>query len=109
MVQRIVTTYTDDLTGEESADVTTQSFALNGVEYEIDLGRETADDLEAALSQFIEAGRKVGKTKGAAGKKAAQGGPSTDVIREWARMQGMKVNSRGRIAAPIREAYEAAH
>ncbi|MFJ3310513.1 Lsr2 family protein [Streptomyces sp. NPDC086549] len=110
MVQKIVTVYSDDLTGTESDEVSTHRFSLNGIEYEIDLTPDSYDKLDAALRPFIEKGRKVGRTKvpGRVRGDAADG-PSAEEVRAWARENGYEVNDRGRVPREIREAFEAAH
>lgn len=106
MAQKIVTIYTDDLTGKESDEVQTHTFTLDGVNYEIDLAPESYDQLSETLSPYVERGRKTGRTKGA---KARSGGPSVSGMRTWARENGYEVNDRGRVPASIREAYEKAN
>lgn len=107
MAQKIVTIYTDDLTGKESEEVSTHAFSLNGVNYEIDLAPESYDQLADALAPFIAAGRKTGRAKGTR-KAAATSGPSAVDMRAWAKENGYEVSERGRVPASIREAYEAA-
>ncbi|MCW1100149.1 Lsr2 family protein [Streptomyces sp. RS2] len=110
MAQKIVTVYTDDLTGEESAEVQTHTFSLDGVNYEVDLVSENYDKLFDALAPFIDSGRKVGRTKTSrrTGKEAVDG-PTAEELRAWARENNYQVNDRGRVPASIREAYEKAH
>ncbi|MEW2426283.1 Lsr2 family protein [Streptomyces sp. NPDC017943] len=110
MAQKIVTVYTDDLTGAESEEVQTHTFSLDGVNYEIDLASESYDKLFEALSPFISGGRKVGRTKASARRsKQNTDSPSAEEIRTWARDNGHTVNDRGRVPASIREAYAKAH
>lgn len=115
MAQKVVTIVTDDLTGEESEDAKTVPFSVDGIEYEIDLSPESKDSLLEALGPFIQAGRRVRKTRGGSsggGKKStgrAQTNPDTAKIREWAKEQGYEVNERGRIPASIQEAYAKAN
>ncbi|WP_307160831.1 histone-like nucleoid-structuring protein Lsr2 [Streptomyces rishiriensis] len=110
MAQKIVTVYTDDLTGTESEEVRTHSFSLDGVRYEIDLVSENYDKLFEALEPFIKKGRKLGRLKGAGRTfKPSGDGPSAEELRTWARTQSLPVNDRGRIPASIREAYRQAH
>jgi len=110
MAQKIVTVYTDDLTGKESEEVQTHTFSLDGVNYEIDLVSDNYDKLFEALAPFISSGRKVGRAKGA-GKphRQTQDGPSPEQLRAWARENNHPVNDRGRVPASIREAYTQAH
>lgn len=110
MAQRIVTVYTDDLTGAVAEEVQTHSFSLDGVNYEIDLVSENYDKLFEALEPFISNGRKVGRTKGPGrARKLAHNGPSAEALRSWARDNNFEVNDRGRVPARIRQAYAEAH
>ena len=83
----------DDFDGSP-ADQTVR-FAFNGASYEID--------------PYIKAGRKVGSTR----RRGNAGNPNQRLenakIRTWAQAQGMDVSDRGRIPAPIVEAYRKAH
>ncbi|MFG2794509.1 Lsr2 family protein [Streptomyces sp. NPDC048419] len=111
MAQKIVTVYTDDLTGAESREVQTHTFSLDGVNYEIDLIADNYDKLFEALTPFIGKGRKIGRVKGGAGRvrKTSIDGPSAEELRAWARENNHQVNDRGRVPASIREAYQKSH
>lgn len=95
----------DDLDGSR-ADSTLQ-FALEGVEYEIDLSKEHVEELHADFTKWIVAARRVGGRA-----RRSSGVPSsakeTAKIRTWARENGYDVSDRGRISADVREAYHAA-
>ena len=58
MAQRTHTLLTDDVDGGEAAE--TVRFALDGVEYEIDLNEQHARELRESLTVFVEAARRVG-------------------------------------------------
>ncbi|MFF7242216.1 histone-like nucleoid-structuring protein Lsr2 [Streptomyces collinus] len=106
MAQKIVTVYTDDLTGSESDEVQTHTFSLDGVHYEIDLMSENYDKLLEALGPFMGSGRKVGRAKSASKtQRQTPDGPSAEQLRAWARENNYQVNDRGRVPASIREAY----
>ncbi|MFF8848310.1 Lsr2 family protein [Streptomyces sp. NPDC015127] len=110
MAQKIITVYTDDLTGEESAEAATHAFSLDGVAYEVDLGPDNYDKLLDALAPFMKAGRKTGRLKGGVSTpRKANRTQDTAQIREWARENGYDVSERGRVPAAIRSAYEQAH
>ncbi|MFD8376060.1 Lsr2 family protein [Streptomyces sp. NPDC059688] len=110
MVRKTVTVHMDDLTGEESEDVRTHSFSLNGVNYEIDLVSDNYDRLFDALAPFISSGRKVGYTKGVGRARAHPSeGPSAAELRAWARSNNYDVSDRGRISARVRLAFAKAH
>lgn len=57
MARRVEVVLVDDLDGAEASE--TVSFALDGRAYEIDLSESNASDLRAALTSYVEAGRKV--------------------------------------------------
>ncbi|WP_049579880.1 histone-like nucleoid-structuring protein Lsr2 [Streptomyces sp. SBT349] len=109
MAKKIVTVYTDDLTGAEAEDVDTHRFALDGVNYEIDLTSDSFDKLLEALNPFIENGRKTVRGKRAAIGARRAAAVDSSKIREWAKEQGIEVSERGRVPASVREAYEKAH
>ncbi|GGP71930.1 histone-like nucleoid-structuring protein Lsr2 [Streptomyces melanogenes] len=110
MAQKIVTIYTDDLTGEESAEATTHQLVIDGVAYEVDLGPDSYDKLMEAVGPFLKAGRRVrGNRAKSAPSRHAGGNKDTAEIRAWAKAQGYKVNDRGRVPADIREAFEKAN
>ena len=99
---------TDDLDGSGNAE--TVLFGLDGVTYEVDLGKKNRARLERALGPFIEAGRRVprgGRRRGA-GRPGGTSAGRADV-RAWARTAGLKVPERGRISSDIMRQYEAAH
>ncbi|MFE0691818.1 Lsr2 family protein [Streptomyces xiamenensis] len=110
MAQKIVTIYTDDLTGEESPEVHTYEFSLDGIRYEIDLAPDGRDKLLEALGPFVGAGRKQGRTSGRPPKGTKRSVPSEDpaAIRTWAKENGYAVNDRGRVPANILDAYNKA-
>lgn len=105
MAQRVQIILEDDVDATLAAE--TISFALDGVNYEIDLSEENAAKLRSDLELWVSNARRVGGRRTVAKKTA--GKSNTAAIREWAEAQGIEVNSRGRIPAEIREQYEAAH
>ncbi|MET9325151.1 Lsr2 family protein [Streptomyces sp. NPDC003038] len=110
MAQKIVTIYTDDLTGEESHEASTHTLVLDGVAYEMDLTPDSYDKLLEAVAPFMRGGRRTGRGHGKAAKPRT-GGRSNDTaeIRTWAKKNHLAVNDRGRVPKKLREAYEAAH
>ena len=113
MAQRVNVILVDDLDGEDASETVT--FALDGVDYEIDLNERNAQALRDSLARYIDAGRRASGKRRSAGRKgrrvAAGGdtGPSASEIRQWARDNGWDVPERGRVSADVREAYAAAH
>lgn len=108
MAQKVQVILVDDLNGG-NADETVQ-FGLDGVAYEIDLSTENAEQLRAALTEYVAVARKSGRiSRGARKARVAVGGPSANEVRDWARANGYEVNVRGRVPQEIRDAYDAAH
>ncbi|MFI6682533.1 Lsr2 family protein [Streptomyces sp. NPDC050485] len=110
MAQKIVTIYTDDLTGEESEEAKTHSIAIDGIVYEIDLGPDSYDKLMEAVGPFIGKARKAGRIGKGAKPRGTGSSASGDTakIRAWAKENGYEVNDRGRVPADIREAFQKA-
>jgi nucleoid-associated protein Lsr2 len=112
MATETITRLIDDLDGGTAE--RTISFGWDGRMYEIDLSKRNAAALEKAMKPFMQAGRSAPAAGRPAarrrGNRGAGSGRRTDLaaIREWARANGRQVSDRGRIAAPIIEAYEAA-
>jgi hypothetical protein len=112
MAQRVNVVLVDDLDGGDAAE--TVSFALDGVDYEIDLSEKHASELRNALGLYIGHGRRTGgrRRKGqpsGSPRGSATDGPAASEIRAWARENGWDVPERGRVSADVREAYSAAH
>lgn len=109
MATRVHYTVVDDLDASTDG-VSTYRFALEGVEYEIDLSEENLGRLRDALAPFITAGRRQPKSK-----TAARRGRSADpAVRDWwaTHQQDLKLpvhRSNGPIPRAVREAYHAAH
>ena len=113
MAKKVTVTLVDDFDGDGAADETVE-FSLDGVSYEIDLSAKNAQKLRDELKRWMDAGRRVGgRRRGRPGAPAGRARGSIDreqsaSIREWARSNGHKVSTRGRIPADIIEAYHAA-
>lgn len=118
MAQKVLVQLVDDLDGTSSEDIETVSFALDGVNYEIDLGPDNAQKLRDGVAEFVDAARRIGgRIKRGSGPKAAAPAKATPpanreqtkAIREWARGQGHDLSDRGRIPQHIITAFEEAH
>ncbi|WP_314094866.1 Lsr2 family protein [Microbacterium foliorum] len=108
--QRRIVELIDDLDETVIEDGGTQSFALNGTAYEIDLTSTNAEKLKDALAPFIAAGRRVRQAPNQRPTPRSAGRSTEDLnaIRQWARDTGYTVSDRGRIAADIVTAYSQA-
>lgn len=121
MAKQVFVELVDDIDGApiKSGKGETIGFAVDGVDYEIDLGTRNAKEFRKQLDYWTGYATKVGtRGKKAAAKKSAGASatPSsardplqTKAIREWATQNGFTVSSRGRIPADVEEAYNAAH
>ena len=107
MAQRTIVLLEDDLGGGDADETVT--FGLDGRSYEIDLSTKNAAALRKALGPYVSAARKVNSRSALAGRAARNGsaaGPDAATLRAWAIENGYEVNTRGRVSAAIREAYE---
>ena len=107
MAQRTIVFLEDDLGGGDADE--TLAFGLDGRAYEIDLSTKNAAALRKALAPYVEAARRVSSRNGSgsrAARASAGAGPDAATLRAWAIDNGYEVNSRGRVSAAIREAYE---
>lgn len=99
----------DDLHGGPAEE--TVIFALDGVQYEMDLSAANAAGLRELFAPYVGPGRRIGAQSVATDRRLGGGGPArTDreqlaVMRAWARARGLEVNDRGRIPRHIVEAY----
>jgi hypothetical protein len=104
MATKVLRSLQDDIDGSDA--VETVRFALDGVEWEIDLSERNANRLRNSLSVFMAHGRRVG------GKRERKPASSNDIdaraIRQWAETNGIEINSRGRIPAEVVERYRSA-
>jgi hypothetical protein len=115
VAQRTILELVDDLDGGKADETVT--FALDGVEYVIDLSAENADRLRDVLAEYVGHGRRVGGRKQRAGAapvaKAGNGNgngkPDTQAVREWARSQGETVAERGRVPQALVIRFQEAH
>jgi hypothetical protein len=112
-MKKVTVQLVDDLDGsviEEDAGRTV-FFAFEGEAFEIDLSDANAQRLRDLLDPYVSAARKaqvpVGQLRRAIALPIKN--PELQVIRAWARENGIVVSDRGRIAATIRDAYIAAH
>ena len=109
MAQKVQVLLVDDINGAEAAE--TVSFSLDGVSYDIDLTTAHAKKLRDDLATWVGHARRSGgrkNTRRSAGNAGQRRG-DLSVVRQWARDNGHKVSSRGRISAGIQAAYDKAN
>ena len=108
MAQRVVVQKTDDIDGSKAEG--TVSFAYDGTNYEIDLSKANTKAFEKALAVYIGHARKVRAPRGrVAGSRRSGAKHDLAAVRAWAADNGFNVAPRGRVAADVLQAYEAAH
>ena len=114
MAQRVQVLLVCDLHEGDVEGTETITFGLDGSTYEIDVCEQHGRELRGAYAPYVGAGRRAGRGSGgqrggSRGRRSRGGSNEVAEIREWARKNGHQVNERGRIPAPIRAAYDAAH
>lgn len=87
----------------------TWTFGLDGTSYEIDLGEQNRAKLAQTIAPYIQAGRRVTRSRSRAG--TSRQGRRTDLsdVRAWAKENGLHVSERSRVSAEVLQKYEAAH
>ncbi|MFX0591328.1 histone-like nucleoid-structuring protein Lsr2 [Melissospora conviva] len=112
MAKQIIHKLVDDLDGGDADE--TVKFALDGVQYEIDLSEKNAGKLRELFDPYIQAGSKVGRGGVVVGGRAARGRGSAaadreqnKAIRAWAKKEGRDISDRGRIPQEIVDEYHA--
>lgn len=129
MSRRVIEVLTDDLDGTDADD--TIRFAIDGIEYEIDLSLPNANKMRGMFETYVGAARRVGKMAGGGRQiiraprrdawldRAATRPPASGAtydpaakqhraeVREWAREHGLHVPDRGRIMQSIMDAFDA--
>lgn len=104
MAQKVQVVLIDDIDGGNADE--TISFALDGVQYEIDLSTSNASRLRAAFAPYVDKGRKASRGTPRRSRGGTRTGRSAQ-IRAWAREQGLEVNERGRIPADLSAKFDA--
>jgi hypothetical protein len=107
VAQKTVVELVDDLDGGEADETVT--FALDGVDFMIDLSAENANRLRDTLAEYVGHARRTDKRNGKAVARRGDVKPDTQAIREWARSQGENVAERGRISQDLVIRFQAAH
>ena len=105
MARKIEIILVDDIDGTAATE--TVLFGIDGSDYEIDLSAENAAELREAFARYTAAGRRKARGNGNSGRTAGRTQTANaTAIRAWAAANGLKVNARGRVPAPIVQAYE---
>lgn len=100
MAREVIVNLIDDIDGSK-ADLTIK-YSFDGVNYEIDLTEDHAEDFRQHMQEWLDISRRVG----AANNTARGVNSETAKIREWARGQGIDVPTRGRLSEEVMKAWE---
>jgi hypothetical protein len=114
VAQQTILELVDDLDGGQADE--TVAFALDGVEFVIDLSAANAARLRDTLAEFVGHARRTGgraarsrARNGANGSNGANGKPDVQAVRAWARSQGETVAERGRVPQTLLTRFQEAH
>ena len=103
MAKKTIVEWVDDVDGTTAAETVT--FSVDGFTYEIDLSDENAAKLRAAMSRWIDAGRRTGRRRVYPGPAKPDTSESTNA-RKWALDNGFEVGPRGRLRSEVLNAYK---
>jgi hypothetical protein len=118
VAQQTILELVDDLDGGEADE--TVAFALDGVEFVIDLSTANAARLRDTLAEFVGHARRTGgrtargrghngSANGGNGAHGTNGKPDVQAVRAWARSQGETVADRGRVPQTLLTRFQEAH
>ncbi len=98
-----------DLSGQSQA--STVTFGFEDTWYEIDLTKDERKQLEKALADYLNKGRKTTNQIRTRKKRTVPGttAEERDQIRAWAREQGLELSVKGQIPVKVVDAYDKAH
>jgi Lsr2 len=112
VAKQIIHKLVDDIDGVDADE--TVKFALDGIQYEIDLSEKNAAKLREVFGPYLNRGTKVARGGVVVGGRAARGrgGATADreqnkAIREWAKKSGKEISDRGRIPQEIVDEFHA--
>jgi len=110
MVRTVRVHLIDDL--DESVAAETIVFAVDGIDYEIDLNTDHAEQLRRLAAPYIVAGRRASRGTVIGGRGTRTRGPVVAAgnrnqdIRQWAARTGIQVSPRGRIPGDVIDRFE---
>ena len=97
----------DDIDGSTAE--RTVNFMWEGTSYEIELSKKNAAAFEKAMKPYLDAARRTRGSRSRRSGGSRSGKRDLGAIRDWAAKTGFDVSARGRIAASVIDAYEAAN
>ncbi|WP_315769500.1 histone-like nucleoid-structuring protein Lsr2 [Rhodococcoides kroppenstedtii] len=119
MAKKVVIELVDDIDrtplGDDGEHIV---FAVDGVDYEIDLGPNNAAEFRRTLAPYLEHATRVSSPARSTARRRTttestgrrrRSPESARALRDWAAGAGYTLSPRGRIPAEVQQAYEAAH
>lgn len=110
MAEQVIRRRVDDLERQFGVETPADEeivFGIDGSSYVIDLSAENAAKLRTALKDFVAAARPLIDVEARRDMSPAQAKRQELAdVRTWANQQGMRVSARGKIPAPVLDAYE---
>ena len=106
MARKTVIILEDDVDGSTAEE--TIQFSIDGLTYEIDLSGTNAQKLRDAVEPYRAAARRIGGLRGRVSVQRRDSPVDNRAVRAWAKSNGIRVNTRGRISADVVERYRAA-
>lgn len=106
MARKTTVTLQDDLDGTPATQ--TLRFGFQGIEYELDLNDENANEMTHWLEHYISHARRVGGSKRPGGAVGYRSEVDPKLVRQWANREGIGVSLRGRIPGQLVAQYKAA-
>jgi hypothetical protein len=104
MSSKVIVVMEDDIDGSKATQ--TVQFALDGVEYSIDLSDRNAEKLRGDMEKWVKAGRKTGGRRSRG--KTDGTGVDLKAVRAWAASNNVEISNRGRVSQSVLEQYRAA-
>lgn len=111
MATRTEIEFIDDLDGSPASE--SVRFAIDGVDYVIDLNDKNAEQLRETLGAYVQPARRLRRDGSSAALRSARRRQQSDgwdpkAVRLWASEEGIELATHGRIPAEIRQQYQTA-
>lgn len=107
MAKRVQVLLIDDIDGSPADEAV--SFALDGVEYTIDLSSANAARLRNDFAAWVDGAQRTGGRRRTAQVNPATRRDDLNQIRQWGRDNGFQVSDRGRVSRELQAAFDKAN
>lgn len=112
MARKEITQYFDDIDDSPLApeEVNVVEFAVDGVNYTMDISSANREKFEQALAPYVAVARRATRSTNRSRTPQSTNTPERNrAIREWAQKNGIAISARGRISQKIVDKYDAAN